>query len=395
MIFQIVGEGLFYYNGRLNNSINLDTCSQTWDYHPTLKGRSIDYAKLFSGGLSLDEACPEDTKEKWGNLKKRIGSFKKTFATSKMNVSSGEFYRLLPEDFTRDLFNTREHIIRHVLETSDRPKNYQVLVDMCGLISKISQQSVSFDNDAVNLELQDVRVLNLKKKNLDNSKILYNNFGSKTGRLTTKKNSFPILTIDKVFRKFIKPRNDHFLELDYNAAEVRVFLGLSGGEQPIIDIHEWHKNVFGSASRDVAKIKFFAWLYNGNILASSGSKVIDSSYNKAEMLEKYWDGDYVNTPYGMKIRSDEKHALSYIVQSSAWSIFAERVIKLNEYIEKQGLKSKIFGMIHDCVILDYSTEDEKHMTQFSKIFSETNLGHFKISLKMGNNLGEMETLQDV
>ena len=70
-------------------------------------------------------------------------------------------------------------------------------------------------------------------------------FGTVTGRLTTHKGSFPILTLKKEYRQIVKPTKDLFISLDYNGAEVRTLLELSGEPQPETDIHEWNaKNIF-------------------------------------------------------------------------------------------------------------------------------------------------------
>ena len=103
-----------------------------------------------------------------------------------------------------------------------------------------------------------------KKINNVSPYVDYNIFGTKTGRLSTKKGSFPILTMDKRYRSSVKPNNDWFVELDYNAAELRVLLALAGKEQPDEDIHDWNvKNVYRNLlTRDEAKTRIFAWLYN-------------------------------------------------------------------------------------------------------------------------------------
>ena len=91
-------------------------------------------------------------------------------------------------------------------------------------------------------------------------------FGSVTGRLTTYPDSFPILNLKTEHRDILMPRNDWFVEMDYNGAEIRTLLSLAEKEQPVEDIHEWNmKNVYRNlVTRDEAKKRFFAWLYNPN-----------------------------------------------------------------------------------------------------------------------------------
>ena len=54
----------------------------------------------------------------------------------------------------------------------------------------------------------------------------YDLFGSKTGRLSLSGNSLPLMNMKKEYRACVKPNNDFFIELDYNAAEARVVLAL-------------------------------------------------------------------------------------------------------------------------------------------------------------------------
>ena len=50
----------------------------------------------------------------------------------------------------------------------------------------------------------------------------------------------------KIYRKIIKTKNDWFMSLDYNGAELRTVLALGDEPQPDWDIHQWNaKNVFG------------------------------------------------------------------------------------------------------------------------------------------------------
>ena len=63
------------------------------------------------------------------------------------------------------------------------------------------------------------------------------------------------LTMDRKYRRVIEPTNDFFVELDFNAAELRTLIALQGKNQPAEDIHEWNvKNVYrGLVTREEAK----------------------------------------------------------------------------------------------------------------------------------------------
>ena len=58
---------------------------------------------------------------------------------------------------------------------------------------------------------------------------MYDVWGSVTGRLTTKPDSFPILTLNKGFRSLIAPNNDLFVELDANDKQLDFPILFSSG----------------------------------------------------------------------------------------------------------------------------------------------------------------------
>ncbi len=120
--------------------------------------------------------------------------------------------------------------------------------------------------------------------------IKYNPFGTKTGRLTTQKNSFPILTMDKKFRKILKPQNKWFVEFDYNAAEIRVLLGLLGVDQPHIDIHDYNAyELFdGKLTREESKKRIFRGFITQtlkirNYLSSTTESALKRCFGTASM----------------------------------------------------------------------------------------------------------------
>ena len=86
----------------------------------------------------------------------------------------------------------------------------------------------------------------------------------------------------------IKPQNDCFLELDFNAAELRTVLALLGKEQPPIDLHKWNnKNAYkGILTREKAKKRIFAWLYNPN----SKDDLSEKFYDRGKIKENFFNG---------------------------------------------------------------------------------------------------------
>ena len=76
------------------------------------------------------------------------------------------------------------------------------------MLEEIRFQKLNIDVSAMNGELSTFKGRQFFKKiSKVEPYIKYDIFGSKTGRLTTKKNSFPILNMDKNYRKILKPKN--------------------------------------------------------------------------------------------------------------------------------------------------------------------------------------------
>jgi len=217
----------------------------------------------------------------------------------------------------------------------------------------------------------------------------YNPWGTITGRLSTNPNSLPILTMNKEFRECIKPKNDYLVELDFNAAELRVLLALTGAEQPKNDIHNWNvKNVFGGhLTREEAKVKTFAWLYS-----NKENKDLEGLYSKEIVRNKYWNGCKIETDYGRIIENvDEHHALNYIVQSTTIDMVHEQAHKVYEFLK--GTKSNIAFLIHDAVYIDLAAEDRYELLNLLDTFRKTRYDMFKVNVSVGTNLGEMKELK--
>lgn len=393
MLFQTLDDKKecvgFYQSGELSFDGELPTSlSRTWGYSAFLKNKEIEYAKIYCGGLSLEKACPEALEERWERVSKRLKAFIKSFATSRVSLNESCFFDLVPKKFLLELCYVKDLICEHVFETYERPDNYEYLVSLTQVIEEIRHTKLNINKK--NLSLYKVKHRKfLKKLNSVEHYCKFNIWGTKTGRLTTEPKSFPILTMDKEFRQVIEPKNDYFVELDFNAAELRTLLSLQGRQQPQEDMHEWNiQNVFkGKVTRDEAKKRIFAWLYN----PESHDSLCEHAYGRESVVQKYFNQGQVTTFWNKVIPSEKRTALNYIIQSTCAENVLRQMIKLSNYLE--GCKSYVAFPIHDSVVLDFSIEDKERLGEIVELFSNTGLGKFKVNVSVGTNFGNLKKLE--
>lgn len=372
-------DGKLIYPDLIDNSL-----SRTWNYSEYLKDQDIEYASLYCGGKSLDQMCPEACSQEWNEITSRLRAFMISFKEAKISLRENCFYDLVPERFLLEYCYMKDKICGHIFENYEKPTNYNFLVDLTKFVNKIKYNSLNINPK--NLELGTVKSRDFYKKISSNKQYIeYDIFGTKTGRLTTVKNSFPILTMNREFRQAVQPKNDIFIELDYNAIELRILMALLGMKQPKKDIHNYINNsIFkNNYTRAESKQKVFAWLYN----PTAKNFNLDRIFPKKEILSKYYDGEKVKTPFGREIESDDHHALNYIIQSTASDFFLRKVLELDKNISH--LSSEVSFCIHDSVVLDVKKAELKDLQEVIKAFGQTPLGEFKINISAGKNFGQM------
>jgi hypothetical protein len=55
----------------------------------------------------------------------------------------------------------------------------------------------------------------------------------------------------------------------------------------------------------------------------------------------------------------------------------------------KGKRTKITGLIHDSILIDFSNEEKHLLPEIIKVFQETDLGTFKVNKSIGLNFGNM------
>jgi len=337
-----------------------------WKHADYLKPDSHEYLCVLLREHNIGKYSGD--RERYDSSMKKIQSHIKAASIAKINMEEVCLFELVPEFDLVNYFSLREEALGNLLKKVDYREDREILKKAHIVASDISSRKINAQNSLP-------------------ERIKYDIFGTKTGRFSTEKGSLPILTIKKEERRFIEPNSDLFLELDFNAAEVRTLLSLSGTPQPEQDVHAWNMTQMPPwVSREEAKDKFFAWLYNPSAQDADLSKFYDKGVYK-----KYWDGNKITTPFGRSIEVDERRALNYLLQSTTSDLVVEAAYKIYCYLKDK--KSKISFTMHDSIVLDFDKSEHFLVPEIKKAFNNTRLGQFVSSASVGKNYGTMRALE--
>jgi len=393
MYFQVIDNKIecigHYHKNKLNFQDITDECKRTWKYSPSLLDRGVEFAEVLVGGSPYRDVCPVMLKSRLSKAEQKMSAFAKSIRTSDIDTRDHCIFDLVPSKAICELLECKNQITKYVFENYKKPQNYDFIVDIIKFVGSIGCGEVNIDFAELKRDYHIEKARRFLKKVKDKQQCVeYNAFGAKTGRLTTKRNSFPILNLDKEMRKYIKPNNDLFVEFDFNAAELRTLLALSGRAQPRGDIHEWNtRNLLEhGGSRDEVKKRTFAWLYNPR----ARDLALEGLYNREWVKNNYWDGTTVRTPFLRHIEADDHHALNYIVQSTSSDVCLEQAIKINKMLD--NYKSNIVFLMHDSIVMDFCSEERGIVTELLQEFGKTRFGDYVVNLSIGTDFGNMRKI---
>lgn len=364
----------------------------TWKYSSILFDRDdIEYAQLYCQRDLKEMALLFGMEKRYQEVESKINAYYRAIKTSKIDRNKYCLYDLLPEKLVKQYCQIKNDICDQVIQSIAKPKEYDQLLRINKLISDIRLRPIKIDRTVFDRTNEKERKFYDKAGKI--SPIIdYNQFNIITNRLGVNPKSFPVLNLDKDFRKCIVPTNDMFVSLDFNAAEARVMLALSGKEQFEGDLHQFHLDTIGDPGLDRATVKtqFFAWLFDSvrdrNNLAHED--VFNGLYNKPQIIGKHYDGEYVTTIFDRRIKTDDHHSLNYIIQSTAFDLFAENCF--NILLLLRGHKSFISMLITDNVVIDLALEDKPLIRQIKAVFEQTRIGKIPSTLSIGKSFGEMK-----
>ena len=379
-----------YKDGNLYFENLPEGLGRTWKYAEYLEESGIEYASVLCGNRSLSDACPNSLIDEWTAVEDKLKAYYRSFVLAKVSMDENCFFDLVPKTFLLEYCEIRNKITQYVFENYEMPQNYDFMVDLTKVLTCIQHQRLNIDVSSLSEKAHLPKYRQAMKKYIQiDPYCRYNINGTKTGRLTTQKNSFPIMTMDKDFRSIVKPQNSWFVELDFNAAEIRTLLALAGAKQPLEDIHAWNlAQGMGEAvkTRDDAKKAFFSWLYD----EKKKNEKLELIYKRDDVRNDHFKDGQVTTPFGSVMKADYRHALSYLVQGTTAEMVLRQAIKIHDML--QDKQSFIAFTIHDSIILDMTDEECYNVPMMIEEFSNTELGKFLVNVKAGKDFGNLRTL---
>jgi hypothetical protein len=363
-------KGIFHQGALLFDDFeeSLKEYSVAWKHSELLDDEKYRYLYLTTKEEDLSAHCHDP--DLFLEYRKKIEAHLKAATTAKVSLGDECFFDLLPEHQLIKWFEIRQQALKTLSTATQKGEDYDILHKAHVLTTLISKQKLRFGDRT--------------------GRVLYDIFGSATGRLTTKRGSIPVLTLKKEQRVLLKPQNDAFVELDLNAAEVRMLMALSGREQPQEDIHEWVvENVFADKiERSQAKIELFSWLYN----PSNSKSHFDRFFSRQIFRDFYSAEDQLLvTPFGRKLIVEQRKAQNYLLQSSTSDQVLENAYKIQKMLK--GKTSKIAFTLHDSIILDMSRKDAIMLREIKNQFEHTRWGAFMSTCKIGKDFGSLKELK--
>lgn len=383
-----------YTGGKLHFDQIPDDLERTWKYTGSIKGNNIQYGWIWSGGLSLQEACPEHLQGRLEKSVRKMNAFYKSFKIAKLDFSQHCLFDLIPHDALLEFCDIKNKITEYVFEEMSPAPNYTFLSKVESMLYDIRMRGLNIDHsDCKKLFTSTNSRIGLQKILEGDKQIHYNIFGTVTGRLTTFPGSFPILTMKKDFRQIIKPHNDWFVSLDYNGAEARTVLALLGEDQPPGDVHNWNiDNIFDLDSfeepitREQAKTLFFGWLYNPD------STIFQKNiYDRERLIKENYKEGHVQTVFDRKIPVVERKAFNYLIQSTTSDLVLDRALALNKFLKKTD--SFISHVVHDELVIDLKDSDRHLLPEMKAIFAKNRLATYEVNVEAGRDYLNLQELK--
>lgn len=218
--------------------------------------------------------------------------------------------------------------------------------------------------------------------------IVYDRFGTRTGRLTVR--SGPgILTMKKSYRDaFVSSyTGGHIVSLDFSALEVRVLLYEAGGRCDEADLYaQLAREIFkGEFDRKAVKAAVIAESYGSGkaslsqFLGISGEKLdslvegirgfLGTKSLKESLLQTYWKTGFIRNKFGRKVAIEEPKSHIFINSYAQSTGVDVSLLGFNNIIKSLTSMAGVrpLFVLHDELILDVSPHRIKEVEEIKQV----------------------------
>ena len=106
-----------YLDGKLIHDVLPEGLTQTWSYSAFLRDTDVEYAKLYCGGLTLDQVCPSSLRTQWEGVRDKLRAYFRSFNFAKVSLDENCFFDLVPQSFLLEFCDIKNVITESVFET--------------------------------------------------------------------------------------------------------------------------------------------------------------------------------------------------------------------------------------------------------------------------------------
>jgi hypothetical protein len=212
------------------------------------------------------------------------------------------------------------------------------------------------------------------------------------GRPSNSFGSINFAALEPHKRSFIRPRNDHLMEFDYDAYHVRILGDLMGYDLPTTSVHEHLSQYYGDVTYGESKAITFRYLY-GTIppQVSELNPFFRGVKDLSDLLwQEFTQKGFIETPVYKRrmLRKNlpdmsQNKLLNYYIQATETERNIRSIIELQRYLYKKKTKLVLYN--YDSFLFDVR-DDEQVLDGVREILEQKK---FITKCKTGPNYGEM------
>jgi hypothetical protein len=324
-------------------------------------------------------------------------SEQRTFEMLGKSPASVPWFHVLGLELVKTRILAISRHLEAVLGTSSRVTYNNIYIETRKLLCSLSPAHICIEtldkflsieeNSSLKTCLQTFR----PKSGSTADKILYNQTGTSTGRLTVKSGP-SILTLPARYRSVIKTQftSGAILSIDFKSLEPRVALSIRSKVAPDdIYTHIASNILGGKTSRKVAKLATIAALYGisfkkfKEMSGCHSRDILDSVkefFAVKSMTKQLLEGDFKNY-WGRPLdNSTLPHVrISHFIQSTSCDIVNVGFWSFLSKVSEKNIVVKPLFVLHDALILDVPGDSIESVKEICKEGIKTQLGNFPIT----------------